>query len=43
MQTLNQALSDLLQRGLISKDEAFKYTNMIDELRSLHGAPYKNA
>jgi twitching motility protein PilT len=43
MQTLNQALSDLIQKGLITKEEAFKYTNMIDELRSLHGTPHKNA
>lgn len=34
MCTLNQSLLDLLQRGLISSEEAFAYTNEADELRS---------
>ena len=34
MCTLNQSLFDLLQRGLISSEEAFTFTNEADELRS---------
>jgi twitching motility protein PilT len=35
MCTLNQSLTDLVQRGLISQEEAYAHTNESDELRSL--------
>jgi len=42
MQTLNQALSDLIHKGAITKEQAFKYTNMIEELKSLQSMPRKS-
>jgi len=37
MQTLNQALKDLYQRGLITREDAFARSNNPDELRELIG------
>jgi len=36
MQTLNQALNSLLDRGLITREEAYAKTSMLEELKSLH-------
>ncbi len=41
MQTLNQALANLLERGLITEDQAYAKTSMLDELKSLK-QPYGN-
>lgn len=35
MQTLNQTLADLLKRGLVTEEDAYAKTSMMDELRSL--------
>jgi twitching motility protein PilT len=39
MQTLNQALADLLKRGLISEEQAHAKTGMLAELKSLQQPP----
>ncbi len=36
MQTLNQALADLLVKGTISEEQAFLRTNMLEELRGIY-------
>jgi twitching motility protein PilT len=42
MQTLNQALADLIQKGLITDEQAFNYTTMIEELKSLQSSSRKS-
>jgi len=41
MQTLNQALTDLIGKGLITEEQAYNYTNMIEELKSLQSSSRK--
>lgn len=41
MQTLNQSLTDLIQKGLITEEQAYNYTTMIEELRSLQSSSRK--
>ncbi len=41
MQTLNQALAELIQKGLITEEQAYNYTNMIEELKSLQSSSRK--
>jgi twitching motility protein PilT len=36
MQTLNQALNHLLEQGLITEDQAYAKTSMMEELKSLY-------
>ena len=36
MQTLNQALDDLLMRGMITKEQAFLRTMMLEDLKTLY-------
>jgi twitching motility protein PilT len=38
MQTLNQALTELIQKGLIDQELAYKYTSMIEELKALQSS-----
>ncbi len=42
MQTLNQALTELIKKGLITEEQAYNYTSMIEELKSLQGPPRKS-
>jgi len=39
MQTMNQALADLVMRGLVSKEQAGLRTMMLDDLKTLYGCP----
>jgi len=41
MQTLNQALAELIGKGLITEEQAYNYTNMIEELKSLQSSSRK--
>jgi twitching motility protein PilT len=43
MQTLNQVLAELMQKGLVSEEQAYIYTSMTDELKSLHNSSRKNS
>jgi twitching motility protein PilT len=36
MQTLNQALADLLAKGTITREQAYLRSNMLEELKALH-------
>jgi len=42
MQTMNQALADLVMRGLVSKEQAGLRTMMLDDLKALYGYPEHN-
>ena len=42
MQTLNQALTELMQKGLITEEQAYNNTSMIEELKSLQNSSRKN-
>ena len=42
MQTLNQALTELMKKGLITQEQAYNYTTMIEELKSLQSSPRKS-
>jgi len=42
MQTLNQALTELMQKGMITEEEAYNRASMVDELKSLQSSPRKS-
>jgi twitching motility protein PilT len=42
MQTLNQALTELIQKGLITEEQAYSYTGMLEELKSMQNLSRKN-
>jgi len=41
MQTLNQALTELMRKGQITEEQAYSYTSMIEELKSMQSSPRK--
>jgi twitching motility protein PilT len=41
MQTLNQALTELIHKGLITEQQAYTYTGMVEELKSLQSSARK--
>jgi Tfp pilus assembly ATPase PilU len=42
MQTLNQALTELMKKGLITEEQACNNTGMIEELKSLQSSSRKS-
>jgi Tfp pilus assembly ATPase PilU len=42
MQTLNQALAELIKKGLITEEQAYNNTSMLEELKSLQNLSRKS-